>query len=258
MKLLPRTLCLLLLVFATSFKVASLSFEEKQKQFPRVADAYERKEELFLMKCRSKEIPETFSDMFIRVFKRENLLEIWAKNVRGKYVKFGDYKIYSMSGHLGPKRQLGDEQVPEGFYYINEFNPQSNYLLSLGINYPNESDKILSSAVNKGGDIFIHGGKVSAGCIAMSNYYIEDIYIAAVKARNHGQQIIPVQIFPFQMTSINMTYYSNFWQLRQYMDFWNNLAQGYRYFETYKTLPDVGVDTNGYYTYQTQKVPSDK
>ncbi len=249
MKLIPRRYWMLLLIFVTAFVPVQLTFEEKQKEFPRVADAYERKEELFLMKCRSKEIPETFSDMFIRVFKREETLEIWAKNVRGKYVKFGEYKIYSMSGHLGPKRQQADAQVPEGFYYITEFNPQSSYHLSLGINYPNESDKILSNADRMGGDIFIHGGNVSAGCIAMSNYYIEDIYIAAVKARNQGQEKIPVEIFPFEMTRFNMVYYANFFQLHQYMDLWNNLAQGYRYFETNKDLPEVDVDPLGQYIF---------
>lgn len=46
----------------------------------------------------------------------------------------------------------------------------------------------LSTAAKKGGDIYIHGAQASAGCLAMSNYYIEDIYIYAVKAKNNGQQ----------------------------------------------------------------------
>lgn len=50
------------------------------------------------------------------------------------------------SGSIGPKRSEGDNQVPEGFYYINEFNSRSNYHLALGLNYPNASDKVLSDA----------------------------------------------------------------------------------------------------------------
>jgi len=50
----------------------NLSFEESQKNFERVSDAYSRKEQYFYMKCRSKEIPEeTFGNMFLRVFKKE-------------------------------------------------------------------------------------------------------------------------------------------------------------------------------------------
>ena len=54
------------------------------------------------------------------------------------------------SGTTGPKRAEGDYQVPEGFYYINEFNPNSKYHLSLGLNYPNASDKILSDSIDPG------------------------------------------------------------------------------------------------------------
>ena len=71
------------------------------------------------------------------------------------------------SGTMGPKRLQGDYQVPEGFYYINEFNPNSNYHLHLGLNYPNASDKILSDSLRPGGDIYIHGSCVSIGCIPL-------------------------------------------------------------------------------------------
>ncbi len=63
---------------------------------------------------------------------------------------FKTYKVCALAGTLGPKRMEGDYQVPEGFYYINEFNPQSNYYLSLGINYPNESDKVSKRFIRPG------------------------------------------------------------------------------------------------------------
>ncbi len=54
-----------------------------------------------------------------------------------------------MAGTLGPKRMQGDYKVPEGFYYINEFNPKSSFHLSLGLNYPNASDRILGDSFNR-------------------------------------------------------------------------------------------------------------
>jgi murein L,D-transpeptidase YafK len=46
---------------------------------------------------------------------------------------FKTYKVCAMAGAIGPKRMQDDYQVPEGFYYINRFNPNSNYHLALGI-----------------------------------------------------------------------------------------------------------------------------
>ena len=234
----------------SAFVPEKQSFEETQKSLSRVKEVYERKEELIKMKCRSLDIPENiFGNIVIRVFKMEAVMEVWVQRPDGKYVKFKQFDIYAMSGLLGPKRQQGDRQVPEGFYYINDFNAQSNYYLSLGINYPNESDMKLSSAYNKGGDIYIHGAQCSAGCLAMSNYYIEDIYMCAVKAYSNGQQKIPVQIFPFKMTPENMVYYLSFEPYKQHEEFWDNLAVGYKFFEKNKRVPQVSVDKYGRYQF---------
>jgi len=250
MKLLKGCFIVVVFLLGSAFKLEKQSFEESQKNFGRVKDVYERKEELIKMKCRSLEIPdETFGNMFIRVFKMEAVMEVWVQRPDSKYIKFKQFDIYALSGLLGPKRQQGDMQVPEGFYYINEFNPQSSYYLSLGINYPNESDMKLSTAQKKGGDIFIHGAQCSAGCLAMSNYYIEDIYMCAVKAINNGQQKIPVQIFPFRMTPENMKYYLSFEPYRPHREFWDNLQEGYKFFETTKRVPDVAVDAHGRYIF---------
>src|ERR1039458_10421881 len=128
-------LLLLFFVFGSAFIRQASSFEDVQKGYARVKEAYERKEELIKMKCRTMDIPDDkFGNIVIRVFKQEGTMEIWVQNQEGKYVKFKDFQIYAISGILGPKRVQGDCQVPEGFYYINDFNPQSNYHLSLGIN----------------------------------------------------------------------------------------------------------------------------
>jgi murein L,D-transpeptidase YafK len=250
MNWLKTVILLFVFVLASAFGEQKGSFEDYQKSFERVKAAFERKEELLKMKCRSMDIPEeTFGNIFLRVFKQEAIMELWVQKQDGKYVKFKEFKIYAVSGKLGPKREQGDAQAPEGFYYVSEFNPQSNYYLSLGINYPNESDLKLSSAAKKGSNIFIHGAAVSAGCLAMSNYYIEDIYICAVKARSNGQQKIPVQIFPFRPTTINMAYFAQYAEFKENEKFWKNLAEGYRFFEKTNRLPEVVVGNDGYYKF---------
>lgn len=243
---------LLILIFsaASAFVPGKKTFEEIQKGYSRVHQAYERKERYVNERCEEYGIsPENFGSMFIRVFKQEKILEVWVQRPDKKYVRFNRFKIYAGSGTLGPKRQQGDRQVPEGYYYINDFNPQSNYHLSLGINYPNESDMRLSTAPKKGGDIYIHGNEVSIGCLAMSDYYIEDIYIYAVKARNQGQQKIPVHIYPFYPTTNNVAYYTNKPEYKKYKKFWTNLAQGFQFFEKSNRLPEITVNLTGYYDF---------
>ena len=94
--------------------------------------------------------------IYLRAFKDEKKIELWAKNFTdSKYKLIKVYKICRTSGDLGPKREQGDRQIPEGFYHINRFNPYSNFLLSLGLNYPNKSDRILGEKGNLGNDIFI-------------------------------------------------------------------------------------------------------
>jgi murein L,D-transpeptidase YafK len=250
MQFIKTSAFLLIFIVASAFMPGNISFEENQKNFERVSDAYNRKEEYVKMKCRAKEIPEeTFGNIFLRAFKAEEMMEVWVQKPDGRYVKFNEFKIYAMSGTLGPKRQQGDCQVPEGFYYISDFNPVSSYHLSLGINYPNESDNKLSTAAKKGDNIYIHGARASAGCLAMSNYYIEDIYIYAVKAKTNGQQKIPVHIFPFKMTKENMERFGHYQQFAKNQKLWNNLLTGYNMFEKNNRLPEVSVGNDGYYNF---------
>lgn len=87
-------------------------------------------------------------------------------------------------------------QVPEGFYEVDRFNPLSSFHLSLGLNYPNASDRVLSDPVSPGTDIFIHGGNASIGCLALGDDGIEEVYLAAIDSRVRP---IHVQLFPARM-----------------------------------------------------------
>ena len=122
---------------------------------------------------------------------------MWIKE-KGKeeFTLLHTYAFCSTSGTLGPKRKEGDLQIPEGIYHINHFNPVSNFYLSLGVNYPNASDNILSDKQHPGGSIYIHGNCVTIGCIPITDEKIKELYVLAVEAKNNGQENIPIHIFP--------------------------------------------------------------
>ncbi len=142
----------------------------------RVERAYRLAGDQVQVLCEKAKITYPPKRIFIRVFKAERQLEVWGSNGGTQpFVLVHTYPIAGMSGALGPKRKEGDLQVPEGFYLIDRFNPQSRFRLSLGLNYPNASDRKRSDAQRPGGDIFIHGDNRSIGCLAMTDSKIDQI-----------------------------------------------------------------------------------
>ena len=119
-------------------------------------------------------------------------------------VKKGERKLYLISGKsllkkydinlgkqpIGDKQYEGDGKTPEGVYFIDRFNPNSRYHLSVGVSYPNPQDSAQAAALGRspGGDIFIHGqgpeGRVqsklkqdwTAGCIAVKDKEMSEVY----------------------------------------------------------------------------------
>ena len=182
-------------------------------------------------------------------FKEEAILELYAKNKSDKiYKKICEYNIAEKSGALGPKRKEGDLQVPEGFYNIEIFNPVSSYHLSLGINYPNASDKIKGYKSKLGGDIFIHGSTVTIGCIPITDDKIKEVYLYSVYATDGGQKKIPVYIFPFKMTNSNFDYYKKYYS-EKLINFWKDLKTGYDLFQRNKEELKIKVDKFGNYIF---------
>jgi len=210
----------------------------------RVKSAYSEKWEGLKSDIKKKGISEKF-ELFIRVFKESKLVEVWLKsNSESEYKLFKTYDICASSGRLGPKRSQGDGQVPEGFYTIAVFNPYSSYHLSLGLSYPNASDRIKGKG-NLGGDIMIHGSCVTIGCLPLTDNYIKEVYILVVEAKNNGQQNIPVHIFPTKMNDKGMLFLSKL--NTDLLDFWKNLKPGYDYFENNKRVPKISTDKSGNY-----------
>ncbi len=189
--------------------------------------------------------------VLLRAFKQEAILELWATDPTDKpYALVHEYRICTSSGVLGPKRRFGDEQVPEGFYELDWFNPQSNFFLSLHISYPNASDRILGSHENPGGDIFLHGDCASIGCIPITDDSIKEVYWLAVLVHNQDQQRLPIQIFPARLTDNGLNALASAHPNQPALiAFWNNLKEGYDIFEKSHRLPRVKTRADGTYAF---------
>jgi murein L,D-transpeptidase YafK len=253
-------LVFLLAVSAASTAQMSASFIDFQRTFPRTSDALKRKEDTLRTQFVAKGLQWPARDMYIRSFKYDSQLEVWVKNTaREPFKLFKTYKVCALAGTLGPKRMEGDYQVPEGFYYINEFNPRSTYYLSLGLNYPNASDKILSDSIRPGGDIYIHGSCVTVGCIPVTDQQIEEIYVLAAHAKDQGQDFIPVHIFPVRFSNKKSMEYLN--QLTKsdpdLKVFAERLESVFDHFELTRQLPVIMTNSQGDYVFAnlSKKVP---
>ena len=257
-----RNLFFYFLLFASLSATAqpTASFVGFQKTQARTAEVWWRKEDTLQKQFVAKGLSWPAKYVYIRSFKLDSQLELWVKNdPKDAYKLFKTYRVCALAGTLGPKRMEGDYQVPEGFYYINEFNPRSTYHLSLGLNYPNTSDKILSDSLRPGGDIYIHGSCVTVGCIPMTDEQIEEIYIIAANAQEQGEDFIPVHIFPIRYSNKHSADY-----LAQRIktdgslkNFSERLESVYDHFELTHQLPVIMTNTHGDYVFAnlSKKVP---
>ena len=178
--------------------------------------------------------------VFLRIFKEESQLEVWVK--RGvTYELFKTYDICKFSGELGPKLKEGDKQSPEGFYTVSAsaLNPWSDYHLSFNLGYPNEYDRLHN---HTGGALMVHGKCESVGCFAMEDFPIEEIYTIVDAAMTNGQDQLSVHIFPFRMTWANLAKNAD----SPWIPFWENLKQGYDFFQGHHNPPMVTVAEKQY------------
>lgn len=242
----------ILFFFITASTFSQSGFKKQQKLYKRVREAYTEKEKYLKQLYKEKGIDTLASYIYIRGFKHERILEVWAKNKNDTaYTHIINYDFCSFSGKLGPKRKQGDMQVPEGFYYIDRYNPYSNFHLSLGLNYPNKSDRILGDKYNLGGDIFIHGSCCTIGCIPITDDKINELFLITVEAKNSGQIKVPVHIFPAKITDEQIKYLkSKYSENNILLKFWENLKEAYDYFEKHKNPPTVSVDNQGKYIFK--------
>jgi murein L,D-transpeptidase YafK len=239
----------LLVAHVTAQPYVPSSFMASQKQFPKVANAMKTREDSLKKQLAAMNISWPVKQIYVRSFKYDSQMEVWVRDKKNEPFKlFKTYKVCALSGALGPKRIEGDYQVPEGFYYITEFNPKSNYNMSLGLNYPNASDLLLSDSVKPGNDIYIHGSCVTVGCIPINNQ-IDELYLLASYAHDQGQDFIPVHIFPIRY---NVEKSREFLSRATkddavYQRFSSRLKEVFDFFEQNKKLPIISINQKGEY-----------
>ena len=180
--------------------------------------------------------------IFVRIFKEESELEVWKARDDGRFYHFKTYPICSWSGELGPKQKEGDKQAPEGFYTVapNQLNPNSQFHVSFNLGYPNSYDR---SHGRTGQFLMVHGKCKSAGCYAMTDGLMEEIYALARESIKGGQKSFEVHAFPFRMTAENMERHKT----SKWMAFWKTMKQGYDHFEAHRLPPAVAVCERRYH-----------
>ena len=176
------------------------------------------------------------SPILVRIFKEESELEVWKQTTEGKYELLKTYPICRWSGDLGPKVKQGDRQAPEGFYMITPglMNPNSSYYLSFNTGFPNAFDRSLNRT---GSNLMVHGDCSSAGCYAMTDEQIGEIFSLARESFTGGQRAFQVQAYPFRMTPKNMARHRN----NPNIAFWRMLKEGNDHFEVTRQEPKVDV-----------------
>ena len=176
------------------------------------------------------------SPILVRIFKQESELEVWKEDKNGRFALLKTYPICRWSGDLGPKIKQGDRQAPEGFYTITPglMNPNSNYYLAINTGFPNAYDRANGRT---GAFLMIHGDCSSAGCYAMTDEQVAEIYALARESFFGGQKSFQIQAYPFKMTPLNMAKHRN----SPNMAFWKMLKEGYDHFEVTRHEPKVDV-----------------
>ncbi len=174
--------------------------------------------------------------IFVRIFKEESELEVWKQRDDGRFYHFKTYPICNWSGDLGPKEREGDKQAPEGFYTISnqQMNPNSGFHLAFNLGYPNAYDR---ANRRSGQFLMVHGKCRSAGCYAMTDALMEEIYGLAREQFIGGHESFQVHAYPFRMTPEKMAQHRK----HRWYPFWVTMKEGYDYFEATRQPPQVAV-----------------
>lgn len=155
-----------------------VSIAERLQQFtPRV-------EPLWQERCRAAGLAYPPAHVRLLGLKAEKRLEVYAADAQGGWKPLAAYPVLAASGGPGPKLREGDGQVPEGLYRIVLLNPNSRFHVSLRVDYPSAEDREHARADGRehlGGDIMIHGGQASIGCIAIGDSAIEEVFTLAAQ-----------------------------------------------------------------------------
>ncbi len=201
------------------------SIRQQQLRYPRVRTASQEKDAAVRKMVEAKGLAYPPRAILLRAFKKEGVLELWGSESEARpYVLDLDW-----------------------------FNPQSNFLLSMHINYPNAADRILGFRANPGGDIFLHGNCASIGCIPITDDGIKEVYWLAVLVKDGGAKHLPIQIFPARMSEKGFRELAKTHLGRSdLVAFWENLKEGFELFEKDHRLRDVRVVKDGRYEFSLE------
>ena len=245
--MLKQSVSLLLFIFLSATCYSQQGFKESQQSYSRVQGAYEKKGEQIQEMLTAHNLNVATLELYLLAFKQEKLLEVWARNKGDeRFSLLTSYEICKTSGIPGPKRMQGDLQIPEGFYHISAWNPWSNFHLSMCINYPNPSDRILGVKGKLGGDICIHGSCVTIGCLPLTDEPIKELYILCVETRNNGQSRIPLTIYPARLSQEKYSQLMDEYSAdADRLDLWKDLFTAYQLFISTKQLPEITFLADG-------------
>ena len=190
------------------------------------------------------------SPILVRVFKEEAELEVWKQDTTGRFQILKTYPVCRWSGDLGPKLWEGDGQTPEGFYSVTpgQMNPHSNYYLAINTGFPNRFDR---ANTRDGSLVMIHGDCRSAGCFAMTDEQISEVYSLARDTFEGGRPSFQIQSYPFRLTPANLARHRN----NPNLAFWKMLKTGSDHFEATHFEPKVDV-CNRLYVFDAQRPPN--
>jgi murein L,D-transpeptidase YafK len=192
------------------------------------------------------------SPILVRIFKEESELEVWKQDESGQFALLKTYPICRWSGDLGPKIREGDRQAPEGYYTITpgQMNPNSSYYLSFNLGFPNTYDKANDRT---GQFLMVHGDCSSAGCYAMTDEQMGEIYALGRESFFGGQREFQVQAYPFRMTPLNLARHRS----SPHMAFWRMIKEGYDHFEVTRREPKVDV-CDKHYVFDAEPAPGSR
>jgi len=219
----------------------------------------------FVKYLKEKGITYPIEASVFRVFKKEQVMEIWAKNKDMKtMVKVMVIPIAAMDFEPSPKFRRGDHKTPEGFYRGNILYGSSNFFMWMKLNekeideygvvrdgssfkicidYPNNLDRWKSSVngINTGGSICVHGNAISDGCVSFKNRNFLPAFSFAKHHNSKKYGRIQYHIYPFDFSKVKdlrkeaKKYSENsYFTEAQLYQFWLNLKTGYDFFNKHK------------------------
>jgi hypothetical protein len=150
----------------------------------RLAQFAPRVDPLWQERCRAVGLDYPPARVRLLGLKAEKRLEVHAAAAHGPWKPLASYAVLAASGGPGPKLREGDGQVPEGLYAVVLLNPNSRFHVSLRLDYPNDEDRAQGRRDGRehlGGDIMIHGGAASIGCLALGDPAIEEVFTLAAR-----------------------------------------------------------------------------